>query len=130
MAVYQGFNGSLTFNGSTLAQCQGWELVTSLDILEYSGLGDKWKRNAGGQGGWSGTASCKLDYATGQKEFIDDIFAATPTLVGATGVFTTATSDTITGTVIPNSITLGTRNNELVTFEVAFTGDGAPTLSM
>lgn len=130
MAVYQGFNGSVTFNTSLIAQCQGWEVAVGMDMHEYPSLGNPWKLNAGGLAGWSGSLQCKLDYGTGQKEIIDDLIAATPTLVGAAATLTTASGDYITGTIIPNSVTIATRVNDLVTLDVQFTGTGAPTLTM
>lgn len=127
MASLQGFGGTATFNGSTVAQIQRWEVTASQDIIDYTSMGDRWRKRQGGLAEWSGRIDVVYEKLTGQLGMTDSLIAATPTSSAVTCVFQLASGKTFTGSAIVARISVSGDKADKFDASFELMGDGELT---
>jgi predicted secreted protein len=131
MANYRGMDGSVTFATNTVAELKGWSINTSIEILDPTVQGDKWRKAVGGLASWTGAAQGNVDYGdtNGQKAIVDKLIAATPASTAFASEFLIGTTKKITGNIVVTTIAIASQMGEIATIQFTFTGNGAPTMS-
>lgn len=98
MAIQRGMDGSLTFNAVAMGNCRVVSMDTVRGLIDTTVKGDMHAQRVGGLVTHTLSFSGLADYLTGQKDAIDRLETATPTLTAATLIFTTSAGKTYTWT--------------------------------
>lgn len=61
MAVYLGLEGVIKIDQQTVAEVRSWTLNTAAELVDASGLGDRWKVHYPTLKSWHGSLSCFWD---------------------------------------------------------------------
>jgi hypothetical protein len=65
MAIYNGKEGLVKWDASATRQdftkIQSWQLTSSVDVAETTGMGDTWKTRVAGFNDWTATVEALLD---------------------------------------------------------------------
>jgi hypothetical protein len=127
----QGFLASWTsYNGSAIGAANKFQLMASLDVLEDTEFGDKWKTRVGGLAEWDGQGEATFDMAdVGQAAICNALIATTPIVVPVTSVFTLYTAKTWTGTILITRAEVVAEVAGKVTLAVTFVGSGPPVIA-
>jgi hypothetical protein len=124
MAVYDGFDGTVTYNTSVTANISSFEINVAHDVQDDSYLGDKWKGNRGGQASWAGSCEGAYEHLTGQAAMATTVAIASPLQTGLTLVLLSA-GKTFTGTAIVTGFKVSNPVSAKVHVSFDFVGDGA-----
>lgn len=126
MAVTRGQSGSMTFDGSAVAQLVSWALNTDLEELDTTVMGEDWKTNVGGQGAWRGSAQVRLDLLdAGQAAIADELIVASPAGLPLALVLRARTGQQFSGNALVRSAQIQHQLGQVITLQVEFTGSGA-----
>lgn len=124
MATYNGFNGNMIYNASTVAQITRWSVNVGRDALEDTAMQEVWRGHVGGLAGWTAEVEVTYEYLTGQKELADDIVAATPNVSAVTLTLLMATGKYFSGTGVVTTFSVGVPVADKITATFSIQGDG------
>lgn len=121
-----GDNAALSFTANSVSQVQEWEFTVSRDPLEYTSLGDVWRKFVGGEAVFRGSARVVYDYGdTKQSQLVARLVTATPDVASYGLVFRVSTSKQHYGTAILTNFSIEARTGQLITAALEFQGDGS-----
>lgn len=130
MAYHSGNNGiikAITTSGTPAAvgEVKSFNLSINADRVEVSSIGSgAWKGSISGLKSWEVSLTCNYDPADApQADLIEN--AEVDLELAPSGE--TTGYEKFTGTAIVNSVSISVGENEVVTYEVTLTGDGALT---
>lgn len=132
MANYRGIDGSIMYNAQAVAEVQGMNVRSSLNLLDDSVMGDAWKTFVADQAEWDGTADVQLDYGdtNGQKAIFDKLLIASPATAPVTVQFRVAgTTKIFQGSAFVQNIDITGQVGQIVKARITFKGTGPLTPS-
>jgi hypothetical protein len=126
-------NAAITFVTNRIAQSRLWGIQSSIEALDATVQGDKWRAVVGGLASWTGNGEVLLDYADLiQKELVDKILTGTPSPSITGMLFGTYADDAAGGVtklwyaaaVLSAFNIVGGGVGELFTAQFTFAGNG------
>jgi len=125
MTTYHGKNGVVKIGANTVAEVTGFSLTTAIALAGDNVQGDDWDTHLNGRKSWNGTIDARYfpGDTNGQAalEEGDSVSLELQPIGGTSGL------QNFTGTATVAGLTVTSENEDVVTVQFQFTGNGALT---
>lgn len=120
-----GHDGVLTIDGTTIAGLRNFSVEVTTDTIEFTAMGDQYRKYTNGLSSWTGSADIYFQAAEGTKFNLTTATIGTYVPIAKFYVAEDTTDTAYTGTCVITGFTVNSTNDGLVEASISLQGAGA-----
>jgi len=126
--TYTGQDGSLSIQGSAVAEVRSFSIDMTTNTVEKTVMGDDWKSHTAIQQEWSGSADIYYNQTSNLVSGISSITAGNSAAFIGYPAGSTSTYPKISGNIIVTGVSVSSSMDGMVEASISFIGNGAMTI--